>query len=45
MFLEFLENNRETLYEIANNNTPKDKNGTIVIPVGDEWRDEFEWEE
>lgn len=42
---EYLKNNRQEAYRTAYGNTPRNSEGRPVIPEGDEWRDEVEWDE
>lgn len=44
-FQKFLEQNREKVYKMADDNTKKNTNGVIVIGKDDEWRTELEWEQ
>lgn len=41
---EYLEENREFAHNFADKNTPKNDDGRAVIPRGDEWEDEKEWD-
>lgn len=41
---EFIQMNKETLYEFATQNTPRNEDGQAVIPKGDEWREEGVWD-
>ena len=41
---EFIQSNKASLYAFAAQNTPKNEDGQPIIPKGDEWRDENEWD-
>lgn len=41
---EFISQNRNLCYAMAEENTPKDKQGKVVIPLEDEWMREPEWD-
>jgi hypothetical protein len=43
-FEQFLKDNKEKLYEMAEKNTTRNKQGQVVITKDDEWRNEDVWE-
>lgn len=40
----YLDRNRELAYRLAEQNTVRNAQGRAVIPEGDEWRGEHEWD-
>ncbi len=43
-FKDFLRDNKEKIYKIAEKNTAKNKDGIPVIAKDDPWHDEDEWD-
>lgn len=43
-FSDYLEDNRELAYSLAEANTIRNTEGRVVISKDDEWRDEKEWD-
>jgi len=44
-FKKFIEMNKERIYKMAENNTPKNMKGIPIITKDDEWRNEDCWDE
>ena len=44
-FADFLKANKEKIYEHAERNTQRNKNGEAVISRDDAWFDEDEWDD
>ena len=44
-FKSFIEANKKELYLHAQKNTPLNSEGRAMIPKGDEWVEETEWDE
>ena len=44
-FDQYLTENKQTAYDIAENNTVRNKDGRAVISKDDEWMQETEWDE
>lgn len=44
-FLEFMSRNRDKVYEIADQQTAKNKDGVPIITKDDPWKEEGEWDE
>lgn len=43
-FSDFLAKNKEKIRTITESNTPRNKNGVVVITRNDPWRKEKEWD-
>lgn len=42
---EFIKENKEAVYMLAERNTTRNENGQIVLLENDEWREESEWDD